>query len=74
MKHREAFCIGCGAKNATGLRTGDDLLVQYPQGCHYCSLGTSKTRDALREMIAVAGHAFVDEEGEPHKPTVRKPK
>lgn len=76
-----AFCIGCGAKNATGTETGTQLLQRYPNGCHYCSraMGTGPnsgeiTRATLKEMIAEKGYAFVDMEGNPLIPTGGKKK
>ncbi len=70
-----AFCIGCGAKNATGKETGLQLLNRYPNGCHYCSramgVGPNSgevTRANLKVMIKDKGHAFVDMEGNPLKP------
>jgi len=73
MNGMGAFCICCKTKVSTGIRTGDDLLEAYPMGCHACSTATGTkaeiTRATLKETIAAKGHAFVDMEGKPLRPT-----
>jgi len=81
VKGMGAFCVGCKAKNASGTMTGDELLIQYPNGCHYCSNAfvgppakAAKTRSDLAAMIKDLGYAFLDMEGDPLLPTSKKGK
>lgn len=70
-----AFCVCCGAKNASGTETGDQLHVRFPMGCHFCSRARGPegegdvTRAILKDAIQEAGYAFVDMEGKPLKRT-----
>jgi len=66
MNGMGAFCICCGTKVSTGIRTAEDLASAYPTGCYCCATAKSDTtRATLAKMIKEAGYAFVDMEGNP---------
>jgi len=68
-----AICNACGAKVSSGIKTHEQLLEQYPKGCHYCSRAADpNTRSDLAAMIKENGYAFVDMEGIPIKPKGKK--